>query len=145
MKRRGKECRLGYWPISALTIFLILLTFAAQAQMVRERSGVAKVLTLDKIRIADGTVSGEVANHSTHTMRDVQLFIRYTWLWDNETKPGTDDPGTSAYYVLPKEIAPGERLGFTFTPSPPLARMQGGHFETSVAIAGFTEVIPQTN
>jgi hypothetical protein len=33
---------------------------------------------------------------------------------------------------------------FTFKPSPPLTKMAGGHFDTSVAIAGFTEVIPQT-
>jgi hypothetical protein len=143
---REMEYRLRYWPISILTMLLLLLASdAAHAQMVRERGGITKVLTLDKITIADGRVSGDVINHSAHTMRDVQLFIRYTWLWDNETKPGTNDPGTSAYYTLPKEIAAGESLPFTFKPSPPLATMPGGHFETSVAIAGFTEVIPQTN
>jgi hypothetical protein len=47
-------------------------------------------------------------------VRDVQLLIRYTWLWYNETKPGKDDPGTSTYYTLPKEIAPGARLPFSF-------------------------------
>ena len=48
------------------------------------------------------------------------------------------------YHTLPKEIAPGARLPFSFKPSPPLPQVTGGHFETSVAIAGFTEVIQQT-
>lgn len=146
MIMRGQERRLGYWLISASIVLLLLLGSAlTQAQMVRERGEIAKLLTLDKVNVADGAVSGNVVNHSPHTMRNVQLFIRYTWLWDNETKPGANDPGTSAYYTLPKEIAAGEHLPFTFKPSPPLAKMPGGHFETSVAIAGFTEVIPQTD
>jgi hypothetical protein len=145
MKGREIERRLGSWQIAVSITLMLLLGGAAQAQMVRERGGIANVLTLDKINVADGLVSGDVVNHSPHTMRDVQLFIRYTWLWDNETKPGTNDPGTSAYYILPREIAAGGRLPFTFKPSPPLAKMPGGHFEISVAVAGFTEVIPQTN
>lgn len=133
------------WPISASVAGMLLLGAAAlHAQMVRERGDIAKLLTLDKINVADGVVSGEVVNRSSHTLRDVQLFIRHTWLWDNETKPGANDPGTSAYYALPKEIPPNGRVPFTFKPSPPLTKMAGGHFDTSVAIAGFTEVIPQT-
>ena len=91
-----------------------------------------------------GLVSGEVVNRSPHTARDVQLFIRYTWLWDNETKPGSADPGTSTYYTLAKDIPTGGRLPFSFKPSPSLPNVSGGRFETSVAIAGFSEVIPQS-
>ena len=132
-------------PMAVLIAALILGAPSLGAQMVRERQEITKSLTLDKVHIADGVVSGEVVNSSRHTMRNVQLFIRYTWLWDNETKPGKNDPGTSTYYTLPGEIPPGGRSPFTFKPSPPLPKAADGHFETSVAIAGFTEVIPQGN
>jgi hypothetical protein len=108
------------------------------------REEIARIIALEKVNVANGLVSGEVFNRSSHTVRDVQLFIRYTWLWDNETKPGSADPGTSTYYVLAKEIPAGGRLPFTFKPSPPLPNVSGGRFETSVAIAGFTEVMPQS-
>ena len=88
-------------------------------------------------------MSGEVLNKSPNLLRDVQLFIRYTWLWDDEKKPGGSDPSTSTLYTLPKEIPAGGRLPFTFSPAPPLPTGTGGHFETSVNIAGFAEVIPQ--
>jgi hypothetical protein len=118
---------------------------AALSQNVRTPEQIARLLTLDKVHVADGVVSGEVINSSPHTMRDVQVFIRYTWLWDNETKPGKNDPGTSAYYTLPKEIPSGGRSPFTFKPSPPLPKPADGRFEITVTIAGFTEVIPQDN
>ncbi|HEY7555665.1 MAG TPA: hypothetical protein VIH18_12735 [Candidatus Binatia bacterium] len=53
------------------------------------------------------------------------------------------DPGTSAYTTLKQTIPLGERLSFTFKPSPPLPKIAGGRFETSVTIAGFTEIIRQ--
>jgi hypothetical protein len=113
-------------------------------QSVRTKEEISRTLALEKVNVVDGTVSGEVYNRSANTVRDVQLFIRYTWLWDNETKPGKNDPGTSTYYTLPNEIPPGGRLPFTFKPSSPLPKMPGGRFETTASIASFTEVIPQT-
>ena len=116
----------------------------ASAQTVRTQEQIARVLAVEKFTVADGAVSGELHNRSSNIVRDIQLFIRYTWLWDNEMKPGKEDPGTSTYYTLPKDIHAGGRLPFTFKPSPPLPDMSGGHFETSVSIAGYTEIIPQS-
>jgi hypothetical protein len=131
----------GFFLIALIVVFVPHEVFS---QNLRAREDVARTLALENVSVVDHAVSGEVVNRSPHTLRDVQLFIRYTWLWDNETKPGKEDPGTSTYYTLSKEIAPGGRLPFTFKPSPPLGKAPGGRFETSVAIAGFTEVIPQT-
>jgi hypothetical protein len=98
---------------------------------------------IDKLTVQDDAIAGQIRNRSPHVVRDVQLFIRYTWLWDNEFKPGKDDPGRGVYHVVPAEIPAGGTAPFKFTPTPPLPKRAGGHFETSVAIAGFTEVIPQ--
>jgi hypothetical protein len=123
---------------------LLALLPAASPQNVRAREEAARIVTVEKIAITDNVVSGEVLNRSPNVIRDIQLLIRYTWLWDNETKPGKDDPSTSIYYALPKEIPPGGRLPFTYKPSLPLPKMAGGRFETSASIAGFAEVIQQT-
>lgn len=139
-------CRGRFNLLTALASATIFLgaPLSAWPQSVRTRDEIARILSIDKLSIADGAVSGEVVNRSANSVRDVQLFIRYTWLWDNETRPGKADPGTSAYYTLPSEIPPDGRAPFTFKPSSPLAKASGGHFESSVAVAGFTEIIPQT-
>ena len=125
-------------------LFAVLFAHSAGSQTVRERAEIAAVLAIEKLSVQEGVVSGEIYNRSSHTIRDVQLFIRHTWLWGEEFKPGKDDRGTSIYFALPKEIPPGGRLPFTYSPSPPLPKASGGRFVTTVAIAGYAEVVPQT-
>ena len=147
MARTLFEPRSSGWivGVTALACAAILLNAPTEVwpQSVKTHDEAGRVLAVEKLVVKDGMVSGEVINRSTRLVRDVQLFIRYTWLWDDEMKPGKPDPGSSTYYSLQKEIAPGGRLPFTFQPSPPLANIGGGRYQTSVSIAGFTEVIPQ--
>jgi hypothetical protein len=142
------EHRRSGWivALSALACGAILANAppAVWPQNIKTHEDTTRVLGVEKLVVKDEMISGEVVNRSTHLVRDVQLFIRYTWLWNDETKPGKQDPGSSTYYTLQKEIMPGGRLPFTFQPSPPLAKLGGGRYETSVSIAGYTEVIPQT-
>ncbi len=124
---------------------LILLGSLVSAQVIRARDETSRTLSIENVAVNGDTVSGEVVNHSrTNTLRDVQVLIRYIWLWDKETKPGRNDPSTSTYYTVPGPIAPGGRASFSYTLASPLGKPAGGHFETSAAIAGFTEVIPGT-
>ena len=135
------------WLVGATSLIaaLVLLATAevARSQAVKSRPEIDRIAVVEKLAVQEGNVSGEVLNKSSYLLRDVQLSVRYTWLWDDEKKPGKTDPGTSTFYTLSREIAPGGRLPFTFKPAPPLPILSGGHFETSVSIAGFVEVIPQ--
>lgn len=125
-------------------LILAALPTLAASQQIRDRNDVSRLVALEKISVSDDSVSGEVVNRAPHAVRDVQLFIRYTWLWDNEFKPGKDDPGRSTYYTLPQEIPPGGRSSFTYKAAPPLAKADGGRFITTIEIAGLTEIIPQS-
>jgi len=139
---RRRAMRLGIF-VTVVIPALIWLGASAQAQKVRSEEETARILALEKVTVRDGVVSGEVRNKANHPVRDVQLFVRYTWLWDDERNPGNIDPGTSTYYALKETILSGEKIDFTYKPSPPLPKIAGGRFETSVKIAGFTEIIPQ--
>src|SRR3989304_4348940 len=97
-------------------LFAVLFAHSAGSQTVRERAEIAAVLAIEKLSVQEGVVSGEIYNPSSHTIRDAQLFIRHTWLWDEEFKPGKDDPGTSIYFTLAKEIPAGGHLPFTYSP-----------------------------
>ena len=116
----------------------------AFAQMVASQEQAGSVLAIENLAVQDGTVSGAIRNKSPNTVSDVQLFIRYTWLWANEFRPGKDNPSEVFYATVSGEIAPGGSLPFKFTPSSPLPKRSGGKFAPpTVSIAGFTQVISQ--
>src|SRR5712692_6039836 len=50
-----------------------------------------QAVSIRNMTVKDGAVSGELVNNSSRTLRDVQLLIRYTWLWNNEMHPGQDE------------------------------------------------------
>jgi hypothetical protein len=127
-------------------LFIVLpslcLPSGGLAQHLRTREEISSLLVLEQLVVSpDGAIAGEVVNRSPNTLRAVQVLVRHVWLWDQETKPGRDDPSRSLYVTMPGEIAPGQRMHFTYKPSPPLSTMPGGRFVTSAAIAGFTEII----
>jgi hypothetical protein len=135
------------WPIVFalwLGVITMLRPSLAPSQSIRSPEEIQRILTIEKLSVQDGVVSGEVRNVSSRTVRDVQLFVRHTWLWDDERHPGKVDPGTSTFQTLQQEIPPGGTARFSFTQSPPLAKAAGGHFVSTVSVAGFTEIIPQT-
>jgi hypothetical protein len=78
---------------------------SALAQSIRSHDEAARVVIVDKVLTKDGNVSGEIHNRSSRTLRDVELLIRHTWFWNNEFKPGKDDPGGSVYYTVPRRGA----------------------------------------
>jgi len=118
--------------ICAIVFVTASATQRALAQDVRTREEAERILEIENATVTDSAVSGEVVNRSRNTVRDVQLLIRHIWLWD--------DPSTSAYYKLEKDIPPGSRVPFTYQPAIPLPKMAGGHFVTTVAIGGFAEL-----
>jgi hypothetical protein len=105
------------------------------------REEVGRVASLQNVASTEeGEVSGELVNHSKQTLREVRLQILYSWRWKDEHRPGKDDPGRATYYVLDKEIPPGQIVRFNYKPSPPLASRDDGQFDISVKVAGFAQV-----
>lgn len=114
------------------------------SQNVLSQQQASSVVAIDRVAVQDGTVTGEIRNQSKNTVRDVQLFIRYTFLWKNEYRPGKESPSAVFYPTISGEIAPGKSVPFKFTPSPPLPKRSDGRFlPPTVSVAGFTEIIQQ--
>ena len=139
----------GIYTILVSLLFGLVLALwpkASLSQTVLSQQQTGSVLAIEKLGVqGDGTVTGEIRNNSKNTLRDVQLFIRYTWLWANEFHPGKDNPSEAFYQTVAGEIAPGGSLPFKFTPSSPLPKRSGGKFaQPTVSVAGFTQVISQS-
>jgi hypothetical protein len=144
------EQRLAQWVVfAALSAFLAgmeVQTDAARAATLASQEQAAQVVSVRNVTVAkDGTVSGQVVNNSSRTIRDVQLQIRYTWLWNNEMRPGDDSLSDTVYYTAEGDIPPGGNKPFTDRGSPlrSLRARSDGRYEVTVSVAGFAEVIPQ--
>ena len=71
-----------------LGLILALWSKPSFSQNVASQEQAGTVVAIDKVTVQDETVAGEIRNKSKNTLRDVQLFIRYTWLWADEFHPG---------------------------------------------------------
>jgi hypothetical protein len=108
-----------------------------------EKAG--EIVTVRNVTVKDdGEISGEIVNNSKNAVRDVELQILYSWRWKDEFHPGKDDPGMAVYHTVDKGIPPGQSVRFTYKPPKPLPKRNDGHFEISVSVAGFAQVIPQS-
>lgn len=104
---------------------------------------VSEVLSLEKLRVERSEISGVVTNRTPHTIRDVQLMVKYHWLWRDERDPGQNPPGTMVMVDLKQPLAPGESRSFSYTPDFSLPSRDDGYFMPEVNVAAFTTVVEQ--
>lgn len=109
-------------------------------QSVLSSQQAAEEVSVGEISSDGDFVSGVVINHSSRTLRDVRLEIHHSWLWNDERRPGSDNPGRIDHFVVPGEIAPGGNERFTYKISPPLPVRADGRFTTRVSVVGFSVV-----
>ena len=140
---RSNVSRLRPFLFFAATI-LAFSSGSSVAQTVLSSSDAAKTVSIKDLNATPSAVSGVVANHSPHAIRDIEILVQYHWLWGNEFKPGRQPPGESTIIKLDKELKPGESAAFQHVPAPPLPERKDGRFTLEVTVAGFTVVIPAT-
>lgn len=98
-----------------------------------------EAVTVHDVTAKDGIVSGVVVNNTGHKLENVELLIRYDWLWNNEVLPGEDNPGRAMVHRLPA-VPPAGEIPFSYQPESPLPERSDGHFSISVKVIGYTEV-----
>ena len=137
MKLKPFALAAGFTVVVSYLTIPPMMAQAATAQLAEK----ADDLVLKNVKIGkDGEISGEVANTSKQTIREVELQILYSWRWQDEFHPGKDDPGRAVYVTIDREIAPGQSAPFNYKPSPPIATRKDGYFDISGKVVGFTRV-----
>jgi hypothetical protein len=92
------------------------------------------------VRIEGDVVSGELANHASHPVRNVNVLIQHAFRWNNEFRPGKDNPSRAEYYTVAGEIPAGGSAHFSMHLAEPLPTREDGSFVTRAMVAGYTEV-----
>lgn len=131
-----------FWLVMVAAILTMAHVASGFAATVLEGNESSRVVAIRNLTVKDGTVSGDLVNTSPRTLRDVQLLIRHTWLWKNEMHPGEDSASDAVYYTVEGDIPAGGTKPFTYRPASPLSSRPDGSYETTVSVAGYSEIIP---
>ena len=124
----------------ALVLGLVLPSQNAISATPQLADSADQVVSLRNVTAKEDEVTGEIVNNSKQTVRDVQVQIIYSWRWNNEFHPGSNDPGGAFYQTINTELAPGQSTQFNHKPSSPFASRKDGHFDITVKVVGFTQV-----
>ena len=94
----------------------------------------AAEVTVRNVQAMGTQVQGEIVNNTGDNVVGAELVVRHRWIWANETKPGTDDPGWIDTYPLTETIPPSGSLPFSVEATQALPQRSDGSFETSAFI-----------
>ena len=112
---------------------------ATAAEQLVAKDQASQMVNVTDVAMQNGTITGKLVNNSNDTLRDVKLIIDQAWLWNNERRPGTDNPSRTDFYVVP-EIPPHGSVTFQYrSPAAPTQRTDG-HFTAHVEVESFTQV-----
>ncbi len=123
------------WNIAAAAIAMgtqVAVTDAHQA---------AQEVTLRDVRASDGSISGVIANQSSHSVHDVRLLIRFSWSWNQERHPGEHNPGRATFSTVTGPIPAGGSVPFSYRTPEPLPTRSDGHFTPSVEVVTYIETV----
>jgi len=134
-----KKLLAAFWIVVGV---LAIVSAELRAAEVNISDQPPQAITVRNVSVKDGVVSGEIVNSSPRTIRDVQLLIRYTWLWNNERHPGEDTRGDAVFQGVEGDIPAGGSKPITYRPSSSKAPQGDGHYEATVRISGYAELIP---
>jgi hypothetical protein len=138
---RNSIYRISAGVVLALVLAMQPVSTVRSAERVQSRGQGEEFLAVSDLQVKDGEISGVLVNRSSRSVREVQLLIRHTWLWKNEFRPQEDSLSRAVYTTVEREIPGGGSAPFNYKPSDPLPSRPDGYFETSVSVAGFTEII----
>jgi hypothetical protein len=113
----------------------------AEEQVVPQNR-LARDVAVRNVEVDESSVSGTVVNNTDKVLRNVQLMIRRSWLWDDEFHPGSNDPSRTEYYTVPQDVPPGGQVPFTYRSDSPVLDDRGGHFVTDVKVASVVQFAP---
>lgn len=113
---------------------------AGDAALVRPSEADATVGISD-LEVGATSMSGNVNNKSSATLKEVHLVLRQEFRWKNEKNPGAESPGRALPFKIETRIAPNSSAPFKFHFDPLPARTDGT-FTSSLEVTGFTKLEP---
>jgi len=98
------------------------------------------VLTIEDIA-PNGEINGFVKNTAAQRIDDIDLLVRYGWVWRTPDGHRSNDPSWAEYVHLDANgLEPGAALPFTYRPATPLPKREDGLFVPRVTVVAITKI-----
>lgn len=67
---------------------------------------------------------GELVNEGEHELRNIELLLRYSWVWHDVRAEHDESPGWAEFRQVQQTIPPGGRIDLAFEPrqAPPTSK-----------------------
>ena len=86
----------------------------------------------------DGTIEGELLNTTADRVTDVQVLVRYSWVWTRESNIERDDPSWANTFTFPVDLKPGDSSPLSIPPLRDIISRDDGKFLISAKVMGYT-------
>jgi hypothetical protein len=148
----GRQLPLAESPVGAVRLsrlaFAAIVALAAagpaRAQTLVPPDELSRTIIIQEVSQQGDRVAGVIANLSDRPIRDVRLQVVFSWLWADEHRQGTEDPGFAATEIIHAEIPPRGHVTFGYKyPSADTTR-RDGTFLVDAKIVGYRVVEPRT-
>ena len=86
----------------------------------------------------NGTIEGELLNTTAQRVTDVQVLVRYAWVWARESTLEREDPSWANTFTFPVDLKPGDTTPLSIPPLRELTVRDDGKFLISAKVMGYT-------
>lgn len=131
---------LHHFPVVLLMLFTPLHSSGQEItneQVLHQRTIESAVTFLYEVG-DDGTIEGELLNTTADRVSDIQVLVRYSWLWERESSQERVDPSWANTFTFPVDLKPGDSSPLSIPPLREMTDNKDGKFLISAKVMGYT-------
>ena len=124
--------------VAAASIATSFLVSDAYAEKIVSESRLEKAVSVMHEIQPDGDIQGFVRNNSEQKIKDVELLVKYSFVWSSPDQQKPDNPSMAEYVTLKTELSPGEFMPFEYALGRTLEARDDGTYIPSVRVVAMT-------
>jgi len=86
----------------------------------------------------DGTIAGELLNTTDKRVSDIEVFVRYSWVWARESSQQRESLSWANTFTFPVDLKPGDSSPLSIPPLRELSHREDGKYLISAKVMGYT-------
>lgn len=124
--------------LSCLAAPFGLLAQEIQSEQVLHQRAIEKAVNFFYEVNTGGIIEGELLNTTDKRVSDIEVLVRYSWVWARESNKERESLSWANTFTFPVDLKPGDSSPLTIPPLQPLADRDDGKYLISAKVMGYT-------
>lgn len=86
----------------------------------------------------NGTIEGELLNTTDKRVSDIEVLVRYSWVWARDSSQERESLSWANTFTFPVDLKPGDSSPLSIPPLQELADRDDGKYLISAKVMGYT-------